>query len=156
MKRIVPDWLVQLVWFLAGIYGTGALWYFLSRDDHLSAVFSLAGATLLTLVAVQLHRINDRATRLKAHRECLAEFMKEGESLLSRSDEDPLPTEQHDNWVARVELYLRENLDASYAARLGNFSGMTFYGDGSKKSNFKNAIGGRTSRLHQFLTELGS
>ena len=156
MKHVVPDWLVQLVWFLAGVYGTGALWYFLSRDDHLSAIFSLAGAALLTLVAVQLHRINDRTTRLKTHRECLAAFMKEAEVLLTRSNEDPLPMESHDDWVGRVEAYLKEQLDVSYAARLGNFSGMTFYGDGSQKSNYKNAINGRTTRLQQFITELGA
>lgn len=155
MKRIVPDWLVQLVWFLASVYGTGALWYFLSRDDYLSAAFSLGGAAALAFVAVQLHRINDRTSRFKASREHLAAFMKEAEALLARSNEDPLPIQDHDEWAKRAETYLTEWLDASYAARFGNFSGMTFYGDGSEKSSYKNSISGRSTRLHQFIKELG-
>ena len=54
MKRNIPDWLIQLVWFLAGVYGTGALWYFLSRDDILSSMLSLGGAATLAFVAIQL------------------------------------------------------------------------------------------------------
>ena len=156
MKHVVPDWLVQLVWFLAGVYGTGALWYFLSRDDYLSATFSLGGAAILTFVATQLHRINDRTSRLKVHREHLAAFLKEAEALLARSSENPLPAQAHNEWIARTETYLREQLDASYAACLGNFSGITFYGNGSQESGYKNAINGRCTRLHQFITELSA
>ena len=156
MKRTVPDWLVQLVWFIAGIYATGALWYFLSRDDFLSAALSLGGAVMLTFVAVQLNRLNDKSTRYKAHREQLAGFMKEAEVLRTRSTEVPLPVQAHNEWVARVEAYLTEQLDASYAARLGNFSGLTFYGDGSQKSEYENSINGRSKRLHEFITEFSA
>jgi hypothetical protein len=153
MKRAVPDWLVQLVWFLAGVYATGALWYFLSRDDSLSAALSFGGAVVLTFVAVQLHRLNDRTSRFKAYRERLGGFIKEAEVLLARSAEEPLPIQEYTEWAARVENYLTECLDASYGVRFGNFSGMTFYGDGSEKSTYENSISGRSTRLHQFITE---
>jgi len=156
MKRSVPDWLVQLVWFLAGVYATGALWYFLSRDDPLSAALSFCGAVVLAFVAVQLHRLNDKSSRFKAHREQLAGFMKEAEVLLARSTEEPLPVPEHNEWVARVEAYLREQLDNSYAARFGNFSGMTFHSDGSQRSQNRNSINGRSTRLHEFITEFGA
>ena len=156
MKRSVPDWLVQLVWFLASVYATGALWYFLSRDDLLSAAFSLCGAVVLVFVAIQLHRLNDGSSRFKAHREQLAVFMKEAEGLRARSVEEPLPVPAHNEWVSRVEAYLKEQLDASYAARFGNFSGMTFYGDGSQRSEYENSIRGRSTRLHEFIKEFSS
>ena len=149
MKRNIPDWLIQLVWFLAGVYGTGALWYFLSRDDILSSTLSLAGAAILTFVAVQLIRLNDRSTRFKVRREKLADFMKEAEVLQNRSTEEPLPIQEHNDWVTRVEEYLKEQLDSSYVARLSNFNGMTFFGG----SDYKNSLIGRSARLHEFITE---
>jgi hypothetical protein len=153
MKRPVPPWLVQLVWFLAGIFATGAPWYFLSRDDILSAALSFAVAFVLALVAVQLHRLNDKDARFKVRRERLAHFMREAESLLNRSNEEPLPIQEHNSWVARVEAYLNEEMDSSYAARFGNFSGMPFYGDGSPRSSFRTSLDGRSRRLHEFITE---
>jgi hypothetical protein len=153
MKRIVPAWLLQLVWFLAGIFATGALWYFLSRDDTLSATLSFIGAAVLTVVAIQLHRLNDKDARFRTRREKLAQFMKEAESLLKKCDENPLPIQEHNEWVARVEVYLNDEVDSSYATRFGNFSGITFYGDGSQRSSFKNSLQGRSKRLHEFISE---
>lgn len=151
----MPSWLVQLVWFLAGIYGTGALWFFLSRDEYLPAWLAVAGTVGLTLVAIQLHRLNDRDGHFRSIREKLASFADEATSLTARSAEEPLPVQQHNEWVAKVELFIQSELDASYSARFGSFSGMTFYGDGSPRSNFKNSLDGRTRRLHEFMREFG-
>ena len=126
MKNRVPPWLVQVVWFLASIYATGALWYYLSRDDHVGAGLSLLGAIVLPVVAIQLHRLNDRDVRFLTRREQLAGFIKEAEAILGRSATDPLPISEHNEWVSRVEKYLNLEMDASYAARFRNFSGMTF------------------------------
>ena len=153
MQRLVPDWLVQLVWFLAGVYATGSLWYFLSRDDYISAGLSFGGAAVLAFVAVQLQRLNDRSSRHRKIREALAAFVKQAEVLHSRSTEDPLPYQDHNAWLAAVETYLGETLDASYLVRLSNFSGMTFGSDGSHKSTYQNNLKGRMRRLLEFTSE---
>ena len=153
MKRIVPAWLLQLVWFLASIFATGALWYFLSRDDVFTAALSFVAAVVLTIVAVQLHRLNDKDSRFRARRERLAQFMKEAEALLARRTEEPLPIQEHDDWVARVESYLNNETDPSYTVRFNNFSDMTFYVDGSPRSSFDKSLQGRSRRLHEFISE---
>lgn len=155
MRRLVPAWLTQLVWFLAGIFATGAVWFFLSRDEHLFAWLSVAAAAVLTVVAVQLLRVNDREARFRMVREKLAQFADTATALAARSSEDPLPNAEHNEWVSSVEAFLRSELDSSYAARFSNFSGMTFYGDGSPKSNYRNSVDGRTRRIHEFMREFG-
>ena len=155
MRRLVPTWLTQLVWFLAGIFATGAVWFFLSQDEHVLAWLSVAAAVVLTFVAVQLQRVNDREARFRMIREKLAQFADAATNLAARSSEDPLPIAEHNGWVSNVEAFLRSELDASYASRFGNFSGMTFYGDGSLKSNYKTSLSGRTQRIHEFMREFG-
>jgi hypothetical protein len=151
-KRPVPDWQVQLIWFLASIFATGALWYFLSRDEILLAVMSMFAATALAAVAVALHRLNDRSARFKFHRENLARFLGEAEHLLHSYSGQRLPADATHAWAARVETYLREQLDSSYIARFRNFSGMVFFsGSGSER----NAIDGHSRRLHEFIKEFG-
>jgi hypothetical protein len=153
MRRTVPAWLLQLVWFLAGVFATGAVWFFLSKDEYVSAWLSVGATVALVLVAVQLHRLNDRDARFRGIREALAAFATEASALAAKASEEPLPVEAHNDWVARVEAYLRTELDSSFAARFGNFSGMTFYGDGSPRSKLKNSLDGRTRRLHEFIRE---
>ena len=155
MKRLLPAWLLPLVWSLVGIYGSGALWFYLSRDEYVSAWLAVAGTVVLTLVAIQLHRLTDREARFRGIREKLAAFAEEASSLVAKSTEQPLPVEEHNAWVSRVEGYLRSELDASYIARFSNFSGMTFYGDGSPRSQLKNSLDGRTRRIHEFMREFG-
>jgi hypothetical protein len=153
LTRPVPPWLSQLVWFLAGVFATGAIWFFLSRDEYLPAWLSVAATVVLLVVAVQLHRVNDRDARFRGRREALSVFAEQASSLAAKASEEPLPIEAHNEWVSRVEAYLGKELDASYAARFRNFSGMTFYGDGSPRSNYKNSLDGRTRRLHEFISE---
>ena len=151
MKRLLPAWLLPLVWSLAGIYGTGALWFYFSRDEYVSASLAVAGTVVLTLVAIQLHRLTDRDARFRWIREKLAVFAEEATSFAERSNEQPLPVEEHNAWVSRVDEFLRSELDASCSARFSNFSGMTFYGG----SQFKNSLDGRTRRIHEFMREFG-
>lgn len=153
MKRPVPSWLIQVVWFLASVFATGAVWFFLSRDDHLLTWLSVIAAVALVVVAVQLHRVNDSDVRFRRRREALADLASQASALSARVSEEPLPIADHNEWVSRAEAYLRDELDGSYAERFGNFSGMTFYGDGSPRSNYKNSLDGRTRRLHEFMRE---
>jgi uncharacterized membrane protein YraQ (UPF0718 family) len=154
MKKNIPDWLVQIIWFTAGLFGTGAFWYFLSVKNSEATIISGIAAVVLALLAAFLHRINDQSSRLLIHREKISSFIAEGHALAKKSNEKLLPIKETNIWVSDVENYLRLKLDQSFVSRFNDFSGMVFYGDGSEKSNYKTAIDGRLRRLNQFLAEL--
>jgi hypothetical protein len=155
VKRVVSERVVQLVWFIAGVYATGAVWFFLSKDDFISAGVSALSAIALCIVAFYLHGLNDQSKRLHAQREKIGGFLKEAEGLTARANDDPAPIEAHNEWVARVEKYLTEILDTSYAVRFGNFHGMTFYVS-KPNSDLKKSLEGRSRRLHEFIAELAA
>ena len=74
------------------------------------------------------------------YRERLSAFLTEAAQLRTRLDEVPLPIGEHNAWVDRVGEYLRDNLGKVYEARFSDFSGMTFYGDGSDRSSMSRSI----------------
>lgn len=154
MKKYYPEWLMQLTWFFAGVFGTGAVWYFLSIKNNGAALISCLAAFVLIVLAVFLQKINDKSSWLLSQKEKITSFVAEGHQLLSRLDDIKSTTEEINIWLSNVEKYLRLNLDASFASRFNDFSGMVFYGDGTEKSNRKRAIDGHLRRLNQFLTEL--
>ena len=84
----------------------------------------------------------------------LAAFLTEAQQLRTRLDEVPLPIGEHNAWVDRVGEYLRDNLGKAYEVRFSDFSGMTFYGDGSDRSRMSRSIEGRSRRLNEFMAEL--
>jgi len=92
------------------------------------------------------------STRL--HSDRLGEFLVEAQVLRRRSREEPIPVAAHNAWVEVASQYLRDQLGSSYAARFNDFSGMTFYGDGSEHSNYEKSLDGRSRRLNEFLAEL--
>jgi hypothetical protein len=55
MKSRVPTWLLQVTWFIAGVFGTGAFWYYLSQNDMMRTSISAAGAVLFACIAIALH-----------------------------------------------------------------------------------------------------
>src|SRR5574340_985818 len=57
--RSVPDWSIQVAWWVSGIFATGAVWYFLSTKDIALAVSSALIAVLFAGVAILLHRKKD-------------------------------------------------------------------------------------------------
>lgn len=154
MKRPVPDWLSTSTWFVAGIFATGAFWYFLGKDDYVATALSAVGAVMFAIVSIVLQRINDRSDRFRIARERLTDLLKQSEALLVRSNEDPLPVAELNEWIDRTTEDVKTFLDASYATRLNNFTGLVFYGDGSQKSKYRNALDGRMRRLMEFLKEM--
>ena len=84
----------------------------------------------------------------------LADFVREGQQLRARSRENPLPIQAHNEWIDRMSAYFQNHKGRGYAVRLSDFSGMTFYSDGSERAKFENSIDGRLRRLHEFLSEL--
>jgi len=153
LKRVVAERVIQLVWFVASVFATGAVWFFLSKDEYISALVSALSAVVLCAVAMYLYSLNDLSKRLKVQREKLGGFLKEAEAISASANNDPPPIGEHNAWVARVEAYLTEALDASYAARFSNFNGMTFYVS-NPNPGLKKSLEGRSSRLHEFIAEL--
>lgn len=69
MNKKAPDWLLQLVWFVAGIFATGALWYFISVKDTMLAVASAVAALVFAAIAIYLHRSRDHHEAVSAAKE---------------------------------------------------------------------------------------
>ena len=84
----------------------------------------------------------------------LAQFLREAQALRDRIGETPLPIEEHNAWVDRINAYFAEQGAEEYAVRLSDFSGMTFYGSGSERSRFSMSLDGRSRRLHEFIAEI--
>jgi hypothetical protein len=66
-KFLTPDWLHQLLWFVAGILATGAVWYFLSQKDFHRALWAGFGAIVVCLFCVALLIRNDLIRRELQH-----------------------------------------------------------------------------------------
>lgn len=88
--------------------------------------------------------------------EKISDFIREGQALRARLREEPLPVQEHNDWVERMVGYFKQHKGRAYEVRLSDFSGMTFYGDGSERSRMGNSIDGRVRRMHEFISELGS
>jgi hypothetical protein len=57
---MTPNWFLQVMWFGAGVGGTGAVWYFLSQQNYQAAVWTGVATLVVVVVAVVLHIRNDR------------------------------------------------------------------------------------------------
>lgn len=86
MIRTVPDWLIQTIWWLSGIFATGALWYFLSIKDYFYASGSGAIAVAFAIVAVVLHRRKDQLAEQSLPNEFRDELP---DDYVRRSFDDP-------------------------------------------------------------------
>lgn len=87
-------------------------------------------------------------------RERLGEFLAEAQQLRLRLNGGTVPVADHNAWVDRVNEYLRTNLGKAYEVRFSDFSGMTFYGDSSERSQMSRSLEGRSRRLHEFMAEM--
>lgn len=146
MKRyVVPA--IELCGFIAAIY-FGVQWY-LNLQGNNEAAFALSG-----VVAAALAECFRRYLRTGVAAQELSAFIEQGQRLMNRKEENPLPIGEHNAWVEEMETYFGKFGRADYVVRLSDFSGLTFYGDGSEKSKYSNALDGRLRRLHEFLREV--
>jgi len=56
---MTPDWLHQLLWFVSGVFATGAFWYFLSQKNYHATLWCGFAAVVVTLFTVALLLRND-------------------------------------------------------------------------------------------------
>lgn len=145
MKRLVVP-AIELCGLIAAVY-FGVQWY-LNPQGNYEAAFALSGVVALLAGWFRRH------FRTGVEAQEISTFIEQGQGLMSRKDESPLPIEEHNAWVTRMETYFRKFGRADYGVRLSDFSGLTFYGDGSEKSKYSRSIDGRLRRLHEFLREL--
>lgn len=147
MKRyLIPG--IELCGLVAAVY-FGIQWY-LTPTGNYEAAFALAGVITFLSEWVRRHLQRDvKASQISA-------FIQEGQQLMSRKEEIPLPITEHNAWVKRMETYFRKSRREDYAIRVSNFSGLTFYSDGSENSKYSKSIDGRLRRLHEFLRELAT
>lgn len=61
--RRVPDWQIQVCWWISGIFATGAVWYLLSLNRYQWAGLAAYEAVAIALLAIGLHRRNDHVAR---------------------------------------------------------------------------------------------
>jgi hypothetical protein len=56
MRATTPDWVLTALWFLAGVGGTGAFWYYLSQKAQHSALWTgfFTGVVLLLTISLQI------------------------------------------------------------------------------------------------------
>lgn len=57
--RAVPDWWIQASWWVSGIFGTGAVWYFLSTREYSFAIAAGVAALTLAILAIAFHKRKD-------------------------------------------------------------------------------------------------
>jgi hypothetical protein len=113
---------VEIVLAVATILGgLTAVWFFW---DKVAPWFRRQRSMPTDLAAHPAVGSAERAS----HRDELARYLKEAQALRSRLGEQPLPDADHNAWVEKVSLYLRDNLGASFEVRFSDFSGMAFYG----------------------------
>ncbi len=64
--KVVPDWAIQVSWWVSGIFATGAVWYFLSVKSYWGAGGAGVVALFFAGLAVALHRRRDAASERTA------------------------------------------------------------------------------------------
>src|ERR1700720_661627 len=57
--RNVPDWWIQTSWWASGIFGTGAVWYFLSTHEYSLSIAAGLAAAILAILAILPQRKQD-------------------------------------------------------------------------------------------------
>lgn len=141
-------WLIaELIVFLGG--ATLALAVYLQNPQDIKALGAFSAVILLGVDIARRSRENKKDKDKYELANALANYILEGNQLRSRSKEDPLPIEELNKWVEKIEKHLKEKGKSHWVVKLNDFSGYTFYSGGYEKS-----IEGRIRRLHEFINQL--
>lgn len=118
MPKIIPDWMLQLTWFAAGVCATGAIWYFLAQKRRGGALLAGLGAFAFAALAVAFHIRNDHIlTRAVEYR---TEAGSPEPSFAPRN-----VTPESRPRVAAAGLILEEQAEAKLAVTSRDFSPMS-------------------------------
>lgn len=103
---MTPGWLLTAIWFVGGVFATGAFWYFLGADSTVGAIVSALGAVGFALLAVVLHVRNDSLRRRG--------MVPTPVRLLSLVWSYPLlPGENQASWAVKESAVLQGNLGSA-------------------------------------------
>jgi len=100
---VLPDWIIAVVWFMAGICATGSFWYFLGARNQVGTIASAVATGGLAVVAIAMHIHNDRwRTRSK--------MIDSPTRLLSFIWSYPLAGENEASWAVKESATLKGDL----------------------------------------------
>jgi len=137
---MTPEWLFQVIWYSAGVGGTGALWYFLSERNYHAAIWTGFATGVVVLLAVALHIRNSILQRKRQtdtnnpsplpDQPTPANLPAEGTSSSTQPSNDPkifLQVKSPDEIVTRIKslnpLERKPVTEQTYAGRWVRWSG---------------------------------
>lgn len=148
LKRVLAT--IEFLAFVACIY-FGVRWYI---DPSGINEPPFAVSAFVATILMELIRRHTPSSGIDPEK--LVEFIQEGQALHARVKKGNLTIQEITDWVDCMNIYFRQHKGRTYEVRLSDFSGMTFLGDASERSQMSRAIDGRVRRLHEFISELGS
>jgi hypothetical protein len=136
---MTPEWLFQVIWYSAGVGGTGALWYFLSERNYHAAIWTGFATGVVVLLAVALHIRNSILQRKRQTdtnnpsplpaQPTPANLPAEGTSSSTQPSNDPkifLQVKSPDEIVTRIKslnpLERKPVTEQTYAGRWVDFA----------------------------------
>ena len=143
--------IIELIVFVASV-GISVI-VILEEPTDLKRYTLLTTVLLLGIGIARRAKSNEGKKQKLVYVNTLAGFLSKGNELRALRDQDPLPIQEHNDWVEEVKGYLNESGKSYLVARFSDTSGITFFGDGSKRSEFSNSLTGRIQRLHEFISE---
>lgn len=143
---------------LRGLLGkTGADLTFLQRNKPQVVVQTKEVPVVIPSGAIQMTQ--EQKDRVKVIRIGLADFLAEGEGISNELTDDNVAKEEAraNEWLGRLQTYLKNNLDESYVTRLNNNSDAPSTirtGIQQRTQNLWQGLRFRLVRINQFIAEL--
>jgi hypothetical protein len=107
---MTPDWFFQVMWFSAGVGGSGALWYFLSQRNYHAAIWTGFVTVAVILLAIALYIRNSLLRREQktatSNRSLASEKIASENPTVTRKPDEPkiyLQEKSPDEIVARIK-----------------------------------------------------
>ena len=143
--------IIELIVFVASV--VISLIVILEDPTDVKRYTLLTTVLLLGIGIARRARSNENKKQKLVYVNTLAGFISKGNELRALRDQDPLPIQEHNDWIEEVKGYLNDSGKSYLVARFNDASGITFFSDGSERSKFSNSFTGRIKRLHEFISE---
>jgi len=145
--------IIEFLVFLAAI--SISVLVILDDPTDLKGFTLLITVMLLGIGIARRSSANENEKKKQEYAIILSGFIVKGNEIRSKINSDPLPIQEHNEWVEEIRNYLNKSGKPHCVARFNDCSDMTFYGDGSERSNLGKSFTGRITRLHEFIKETG-